>query len=371
MKKVIVIGILILWLAHAASAGIFYSGNITVKSIAVDVTIGNTANVTAEYVIVNSGGQESVSLGYSEVAELRQGGSRLSNPVVFAPGEEKTIELRYAGSVRGDVTKTLSFDPALQFNGKTNSKKVGDLLIRIALPEGVNSLLWSNSNYVASSEEEGRATYVWAGRDFYPTTLTVKWSTLAVDLSVAKNAFPRTITEPGQVITIELTLINNGGKLEGLMLTDDYSPSEFEGVEPAQEFLLTSNESSNELRLFWLKRLDLLQPNETKTLTYSIRYVGDISQMRDISLKPLTVMADEHLIAVSNEATISVIPATVVVAGAPDGETTTPVPQEKPSKPAGTNQTLALALAAVLLLIVLSLAVLFVRKKRKSSSSPK
>lgn len=372
MMKKTIIGILVLCLANIASASLFYGGNVSVDSIVADVVIGDKADVAVEYTLVNGGDSaESVILGSPESSELWQGSARLPNPILFGARESKTIRLAYSSEIEGEITKLFSFDPKMTINNKSSSKSVEEYLVKILLPKGVEGIVWSNRGYFSSGIENGRASYMWAESDVYPTTLTIKWSTLGVSLSAEKNASPQKITEPGQAITIGIILENKGVKVvDGILLTDDYVPSDFEAGEPREDFILDGSNSS-EPHLFWIKRIDRLQPGESRTFNYTVRYVGDVSQIYSFSLRPATVTVGGHLAALSNEVAISKM-AGVVPAEEPQsfGESQGPSNgQEITAKPTATWFEITAIVIAVLLLPILVLAVLLIRKGRKSRGS--
>jgi len=367
MMKKTIIGILVLCLADTASASLFYGGNVSIESITADIVIDDSANVAVGYVLVNEGGKaESVSLGSPESTDLWEGNAKLSNPVVFGANESKTLESTYAGEVKGDATKTFSFDPKITINNKSSSKSVEEYLVKILLPKGVEGIIWSNKGYLSSGIENGRASYLWAESDVYPTTLTIKWSTLGVSLSAEKNASPQKITEPGQAITVGIVLENRGVKVvDGILLTDDYVPSDFEAVEPREDFILDGDNSS-EPHLFWIKRIDPLQPGERRAFSYSVRYVGDVSQIHGFSLKPVTVTVGGHLVAVSNEVLM-----TKMVGAEPTGAEEVPLglrPAPEKLSAQEKQELYLLAIIVILLLIAVLLAALLVRKRSKRSS---
>lgn len=300
IKYIKIVSVLIMaWcLVQTASAsGLFYDGNVTAESINANIVIDTNALISVEYTLVNEGDEdENIVLGFNGKNET----------VFIKQKEKKTINLTYTATVDGDVTKIFSFNPILTFNGKPNSKRVNTIFSEIVLPSGIQKIIWTNKNYASKGvNTNGRVYYSWADSDIYPTTVIVKWSTLDVDLNIIKDASPQEIKLPNQTISIKIIIENKGGKeVNNITLTDDYVPSEFEAIEPIDEFFMSGGNTSDP-RLFWKKNIDKLSPNEVKNITYSIKYIGDISQIYNFELKPCVLLVNGNLIGVSNEVTIS------------------------------------------------------------------
>lgn len=297
--KIVFVLIVALCLVQTASAsGLFYDGSVTAESINANIVIDTNAIISVEYTLINEGDEdENIVLGFNG-----------KNETVFIKQKEmKTINLTYTATVDGDVTKTFSFNPILTFNGKPNSKRVKTFFSEIVLPGGIPKIIWTNKNYASKGvNNDGRVFYSWAYNDIYPTTLTVKWSTLDVDLSIIKEAYPQQITAPNQTINIKIIIENKGSKeVNNITLIDDYVPSEFEAIEPMDELFFMSGGNTTDPRLFWKKNIDQLRPNEVRNITYSIKYIGDVSQIYNFELKPCVVIVNGNLIGVSNEVTIS------------------------------------------------------------------
>jgi len=197
---------------------------------------------------------------------LEADGEELCNPVVFEPYEKKSINLTHNLNITGETTKTLSFDPTILLNGKPNSEPTKALLIKVFLPQGISGLAWTNQEPHEEGFEDGRKFYSWSSVDIYPTILCLKWSTLQVELSV---------------------------------LTNKYSGFEFAPVYPWWEF------GKQEPWLLWRENIYSLEPGETRTLAYFMRYVGLSSQSYDFDLEPCVITVDGHLVVVSNKVRMS------------------------------------------------------------------
>jgi hypothetical protein len=130
--------------------------------------------------------------------------------------------------------------------------------------------------------------------------LRLKWSTLQVDLGVEKNVTPREISTPDEIIDIQITVRNEGDKaVESVGLTDQYSAFDFVAVTPLGEF------GKHEPWLLWRKNISALEPGETKTLAYSVRYVGFSHQTCEFDLEPCVVTVDGHLVFASKRVRMS------------------------------------------------------------------
>jgi len=292
-----------------AASSLFYEGAVIVDSISTYIKIDNNkAEVMTEYVLINEGGkEESVDLGFSHSsARLLVDNNEIENPIAFEPEEEKVITLDYTADVGGETTKMLSFDPTLTFNCKANSQRVKIFFVEILLPEGIEKIIWSNKDYYDNGvDKDGRAFYLWVYDSVYPTTLSIKYSTLDINLGVVKEASPKKITTPNEKINISITIENKGdGVVNDIVLSDDFVPSDFEAVEPLEEFITTESNTSDP-RLFWVKDIEQLKPGETKTASYSVKYIGDVSQIYDFDLKPSIITVNGNLVGVSNTVTLS------------------------------------------------------------------
>jgi hypothetical protein len=297
--------ILLVTLCHfqvALASDLFYVGDIIIDSIGIRVEAGDEATFKAIYLLRNRGGrEEEINLQFAQSpVPLQANGEKIDNPVVFKPGERKSINLTCKLDITGKTTKVLSLDPTLLFNGKPNSEPTKVLLIKVLLPEGITGLACVNQEPDEEGFEGGRKFYSWSSIDIYPTTLCLKWSTLKVDLGVEKGASPQEINAPDQIINLEITVQNKGDTaVNNITLTDQYVAFDFEAVEPLEEF------GKRETMLFWVKKIDSLGPGETRTLVYSVKYIGFSPRSHDFDLKPCVVTVDGHLVSVSNKVRMS------------------------------------------------------------------
>ena len=286
----------------ALASDLFYTGDIIIDSIAIRVEADDEATANAIYLLTNYDCyNEEVDLQFAQSpVPLEVDGEELSNPVVFKPWEKKSINLTDNLNITGETTKTLSLDPTMLFNGKPNSEPTKALLIKVFLPQGINSLAWANQEPDEEGFEDGRKFYSWSGVDIYPTILCLKWSTLQVKLSVEKSVTLREITTPNQIIDIEINLHNKGDTtVNRISLTDQYVAFEFTAVDPLREF------GEYGPWLLWTKNINSLEPGETRTLAYSVKCVGFSSESYDFDLRPCVVTVDGHLAVVSNKVRMS------------------------------------------------------------------
>jgi hypothetical protein len=305
-RMVIMLGTSLLVLIAAQSVAaqdLFYSGTITIDDIEVVIDIGDEAAISAVYVLTNRGDvNESVTLGVPErEAAFWEGDDHVTGPITFQSREIKTIQVRYTATVGGTGTRTLSFTPAITLNGAFHPKPPARVSVTVWLPEGVQKILHSNIELSPHPPDaNGRVAYSWEEFNIYPTSFTILWSTQQLDLSVEKSASPSRIEEPNQHITVQLVIQNHGEDvIEDIVLMDDFVPSEFEGVEPMDEFWAPEVEESDP-HLYWAKHIDELRPGEEMTVQYVLKYIGDTSMVYTIQLKPCRVTAGGLLVGVSD-----------------------------------------------------------------------
>jgi len=293
---------ILLCLQAASATELFYTGGVEIDSIGIRVEVDDKATLKAVYLLTNYGdGAEEVNLRFAQCpASLWADGEELHNPLVFKPGESKSINLTCKLDIAGETTKRLYIDPTLLFDGNPNSKPTKALLIKVLLPEGVDELISASDEPDEEGFEGGRKFYTWSGIGIYPTPLSLIWSTLQVDIDVQKKASPQKITAPDQVIKVEITIKNNGNtSVNNIILSDQYVASDFEAVEPLDEF------SRRESILSWMKKIDSLAPGESRTLAYSVKYIGFSPRNYDFYLKPCVMVIDGHLASMSNKVRMS------------------------------------------------------------------
>ncbi|OGN97665.1 MAG: hypothetical protein A2Z77_04690 [Chloroflexi bacterium RBG_13_51_36] len=301
VATVVLLGIL--WPFKVALASdLFYGGDIVTDSIDIRVEADEHATVNATFLLTNRGTEDQeIDLQFAQSpVPLEADGEELSSPVLFRPGESKSINLTLNLDITGETTKMLFLDPAMLFDGKPNSETTKVLMIRVVLPQGVNGLAWASQEPDEESFEDGRKSYSWSNADIYPTTLCLKWSTLQVELIVEKSATPQEITSRDQRIDLEITLQNKGNTtVDRIALTDLYMAFDFEAVYPLWEF------SEEATWLFWMKNINSLEPGETETFAYRVRYIGVSSQSSEFDLEPCVVTVDGHLVTMSNKVRMS------------------------------------------------------------------
>lgn len=284
--------------AGKVSAELFYTGNITIDSLSAEIDVNQNASVTVEYTLVNRGEEkEDVNLGFSpESALALLDGEGLSNPVSFAAGETKELSLSYSMEVGTENYRMIIFNAVLLFNNKSNSQTISSYRVKAVLPEGISGLVNSNKPYETTSEG-GRVAVIWNESNVYSIPLSFSWNTLGIDLAATKEATPSTISSLDEVVSIKVTIQNNGDEeVRDIELSDDFFPTLFEAVEPLEEFNLVYPENSDP-HLYWTKEVDSLQPGESRVYTYSIK-VKVLSP--ETTLNPLTILVNGTPVAASN-----------------------------------------------------------------------
>jgi hypothetical protein len=291
-----------LLLAGNVSAELFYTGNIAIDSLSAEIDVGQNASVTVEYTLVNRGEEnEDVNLRFSpENALALLDGVELPNPVSFAAGETKELSLSYSMEMGAEDYKVIIFNAVLLFDNKSNSQTISNYQVKAILPGGINRLADSNMPYETTSED-GRVAVIWTESNIYSIPLSFSWSTMDIDIAATKEATPSTISSPNEVVSIEVTIQNNDDEeVRDIDLYDDFFPTLFEAVEPLEEFNLVYPEDSDP-HLYWTKKVDSLQPGESKVYTYSIK-VKVLSP--ETTLNPLTILVNGTPVAASNDVII-------------------------------------------------------------------
>ena len=119
-----------------------------------------------------------------------------------------------------------------------------------------------------------------------------------VDIAAVKKATPSRLTEPGEIVEVEVTIQNNGDKeVRDIILSDSFFPGTFEAIEPPYEFELVQSEMSDP-HLYWRKEIDSLKPGETKTCTYSVKVKALGPETK---LDALVVLVNGIPVSVSND----------------------------------------------------------------------
>jgi hypothetical protein len=221
--------------------------------------------------------------------------------VVFDPGEVKELQIQYQDVIDGTLLQSYVLDPGLTFNGKPNAARVNEFTVQVVLPPGIDSLLGANKDYIQeATQADGRMAYTWQQFDQYPTPLSVRWTVIEADLRLEKSATPQEITESNQEVEVQIVVENLGDTaLEGLTLRDDYVPSDYEAA-AEDEYLALQTYEASDPRLVWQVEIERLEPGESQTFHYRLRYIGDVSGPIHFNLKPCAALSEGVLVAVSN-----------------------------------------------------------------------
>ena len=315
---------LIAGICPAGGSALFYEGGIAVDEVTIYMDAGpSSATVVAEYLLVNIGSApETVSV---QAAGDDAGPAQLA----LAPGARRVVVAEYQTAVTGGAVRTLALDPALLFDGRPSAGRVGTMSCAVALPRGVPGILSANRDFVPADTTDKRSVYAWTATDVYPTRIVLKWSTSGMALAMEKSVTPPDITRAGEELTVSVAITNAGSSsTPALVLRDTFPEALFEGVSPQGEFGRGDNESGP--RLTWERTAAPLQPGESRTETYRIRYTGDPARIGDITLGATTAEADGSLVAASSPVTLRILIGATRVpfegGGAPPETTPTPVP---------------------------------------------
>jgi hypothetical protein len=286
----------------------FYEGEIVIDSVEALVDIEEEASVEIKYILVNrSDAETTVDIDVLiPDADVLIDGEEFSNPLAFNPGEVKDLVVSAVIEPQGEDTKTLAIPTNLALDGKFHAEWTKLWVVRATLPEGVRGIILASKEPTEQgANEAGRITYTWEYVNIYPTTLDFKWSVLDLALDLEKRVSPEKITEPDQILTIEVQIQNLGDReIANVLLLDDYVPTDFEAVEPLGELFIPETEESDP-HLFWAKEILLLGAGEKRSFQYKVKYTGDVSVIHDLELKPCRVMVEGRLVSVSNLVRIS------------------------------------------------------------------
>ncbi len=149
-----------------------------------------------------------------------------------------------------------------------------------------------------------------------------KWTSLGIDLDVTKSVSPQAITERNRDLKIEITVQNRGEMgVDNLTLSDDFVPSHFEAIEPRSEFY-TPDSNRSDPRVIWRKDLGDIKAGERKRVSYTIRYIGSLSQPYDIKLTPTAVFQKGTLVGISNAVRVSLAAPTATTGQEPPQKST-------------------------------------------------
>jgi hypothetical protein len=300
--------------SHAESP--LYDGPILIDSIIVHVMLDEDAQVEAKYILVNSIKETAqVSLSHSDnSAELTVRDSPIQDPLIFRPGESKTITLRITTGIEGENLRSFSFNPSVLLDGKRHSQVVNFYTTTVVLPEGVERFISeTQTNVHREIDETGRAVYTWEYFSLYPTTFHLMWSAMDVELQLLKQVQPARITKPDQVLTIFVTVENHGDQVvNNISLVDDFDPTEFEAIQPVGEFI-HSESSDSEPHFYWRVDIDQLERGEVKSYEYEVRYIGDVSMIHNFTIKPCVARVDGNMVSISNPVSLSKLVGAVKV----------------------------------------------------------
>jgi hypothetical protein len=316
-KKILLILILLGCICQVGwAADLFYTGSIGIDSIRADVDLQDTGSVTLVFTLSNQGSApETVTVEYWNTSTPLYARSALvRNPVLFQAGEQQSFTVRYMEAIREQEPKTFALDPTLLFNGAFSPRTAGEYTVTLVLPAGVKTLLTSNKAYQSQSTTgEGRVQYTWRFEDEFPTILTVKWTSLGIDMVITKGVSPQIITEQNRALWVEITVQNRGERsVDNLTISDNFAPSDYEALEPTPEFF-SPDLNISDSRVIWRKNLGVLNPGEMERATYSVKYIGNLSLYHVIYLPPTSAYQNGVLVGISNG--VSVTPNPTITAG--------------------------------------------------------
>lgn len=284
----------------AAQAPLFYTGAIVLDSVSAVIDVTDRIEVTVDYRLVNDGtATESVALSFVPAdASARIDGHELNNPVSFDPGSERNLSISYSMAIAPTGSPSIHFSPLLLFNDAATDQRVHSYRVRLVLPEGSNTLIYSSMAYDDATYQDSRAVFLWSKSDVYLGPVSVAWTDLDVHLAASKAASPATITGAGEAVEVEVTVQNQGdGEVGNITLVDSFHPGAFEPVTPLDEFELVQPESSDP-HLYWRKHIPSLAAGETRSYDYTVKVKTLALETR---LEPLVVTADGTPVAVSND----------------------------------------------------------------------
>jgi hypothetical protein len=291
---------LLLCLPASASTSLFYTGGISIDSLSATIDVSSNADIIIEYELVNHGDKtESVTLTFSPSNATAQiDGGALSNPVTFDKGQKHKLKLSYSISLPTTAYQSILFSPMLFFDDMANSQRAKRFDVKLILPQGINTIIYSSIPYDSTNTQDGRRVFNWNKSNVYPSPLSIAWTTLDVDITATKTANPSSITTAGEIIEVSVTVQNNGAaEVKNITLRDDFYPGAFEAVAPTDEFELTQPELSDR-HLYWTKEIASLNSGEKATYTYSVKVKALGLETR---LEPLVVTVNGTPVSVSND----------------------------------------------------------------------
>ncbi len=270
----------------------FYTGAVSIKSQNALVSIEKKANIKINYVLINNQAQDAtVEIEFTPTDEKQM--------LNFKGNEEKTLSFVYEKEVSEDNFKNIKFEPNVKFDGKELTEKIGEIYTKIIFPTGIKKLVSFNPENSGEGNEDDRLYYEWIDTDSYFTSIFVSWNELGNYLKVEKEV--NKVTRIDQDVDVKIIVKNTGDKeIKNILLEDNFLPTEFEAVEPAEEFTIISG--GNDERLIWEKQVDL-NVDETKVLEYSVK---PLNLQNKISLNGLRVLIGESLAASTKDLNVEV-----------------------------------------------------------------
>jgi hypothetical protein len=300
----------------AEAQSLFYEGDVVVESISSTITLSEEAVVESAYVLHNKGGQEEQLSVQLADPDARDGLVYfvVEDPLILQPGERKTLLSKYILPLPEEDFQTLAYHLALNFNDLPLAESPIHMETEVILPEGVSRLTAANKDFIGPEvDDQGRSHLFRQVQNRFPTRTTLKWNRLGLDLRVGKSVQPQKITEADQTLEVEIVVENMGQVLlESLLVQDSFSPSTYQGVSPEEAFTLTDPEVSDP-RLLWQAEVPSLEVGETRSFTYTVRYVGDVRQIYDLEVDPAVVLWGGQAVALSNPVRVGLVVGAEVV----------------------------------------------------------
>ena len=252
----------------------FYDGPIKIDSIDQYIDIEEKVYVKSYYVLNNSQESETaVSLGFRDIPEdarISLDGKELDPLQTFEAGQVKTILVEYYIDPESeDDIKYAQIDPIMLFDDMINAEQVRLYSITIKLPRTVFTFDSSLEKPIKEFIEAERKVLIFEKNELYPLPINMRWE--YPDIFVEKIV-PEEITKVDETIPVIIKITNrNDKKVEKIVLKEIILSSDFEILEPYEDFYYSKDDIDYESNYLWENKIKVLNPKETKEISYNLK----------------------------------------------------------------------------------------------------
>lgn len=271
-------------------AAALYKGPVAVEKVTGTLTLreGMTMQGSLKVRAKNTSDKdEQVSLGIVGKKEEK---------ISVGPRGARDIDLPLTANFSGNPqgTKSVRIGLAYKMNSRFPEKPPKSAEMRVVLPGGKKSLIYSSLPMKVESSPQG-AVYTFSAENHYLTELRLVYTSGDVVLEMQKSIEPSTIEKTGPV-KVSLNITNTGSQTaRGVLLEDNYDSRDFSAR--GNDFSIYAGEE-NDRRLLWSKTIDRIPAGGTTTVTYELTAENPV---KSISLNAATATINGELVGISNK----------------------------------------------------------------------